>query len=794
MSAYDKKLANSIDQCNIEAITTHIRAGANIETKDKKGKTALMIVSQYGNKNELEYFLGKRPDIHAIDKEGFSALFASARSGNFENFELLYRRKANINTLSKQNETIFMIACIEGRRDLIQFIFDKGIEINAVNSKGESALAYAVRGNNIEIINFLINNNININMIDNDGNLPPLFLAAEHGHVDVLKLLLEKGINVNHRNNINLNACHIAIKHDKPEFLQELIKHGADIHATFGIQKTTLLIFASKKKKSKTVNYLLTQSVDVNFRDADNKSALCYAIELSCFEIVEQLFYITEYTNEELESYLHIAVDNNDIDTVRLIIRVIKDINVTRLKTPIGGNTINDVIECTALMIAAQKKNIKIVELLLSSGATPNDAIFIAVLNNEIKIVELLLKQGADPNLIDSNGDSLLYVASLKKIDKKIINILKRYGAVSATSIKANTLGHQVVVPPAKTTINTDNCEIDNATILKLMYSASNGKIDDVTKIVSQYNCVNVKDNNGATTLMHASYYGQNEIVTFLVNNGANINEVDKHNFTALMHASFTGNSDIATLLINCGANLDIGTNCNTEISGVTALMFASILNHSTVVKILLDAGVNINMPDSKGTTALIYAAQIKNSKIYNMLIDYGADDTVKNNKGHTAATINRLNNFNLQEVSTHLTKNILSALPKKNIVKTIRDSQKLNLNIGLDPEFIGNSTFIIERAIKISRDFNIENCTIDEVKHAVTNNTVNYINNGITLLMRAAANGNMNALKLLIDNNADINAINNNVSAITYATVNKHSKAIIFLLEKGAKPQLGSY
>ncbi len=106
-----------------------------------------------------------------------------------------------------------------------------------------------------------------------------------------------------------------------------------------------------------------------------------------------------------------------------------------------GGINRNDL--SNALVVAVQKKNAKIAEMLLKRGASPDatgnlekSALMIAACSGDIGLVNLLLEHGADVNLKNGDGDTALMLA-VKKDDPGIVNRLLKAGADANAKNKA---------------------------------------------------------------------------------------------------------------------------------------------------------------------------------------------------------------------------------------------------------------------------------------------------------------------------------------------------------------------
>ena len=209
---------------------------------------------------------------------------------------------------------------------------------------------------------------------------------------------------------------------------------------------------------------------------------------------------------------------------------------------------------------------------------------------------------------------------------------------------------------------------------INLIKAAEKGNVDDVRKLLRDFDNINFKDAYGRTPLMAAVKSGNTATVNLLIKSGANVNAKNEKGRTVLMKATKVA---IVKLLIASGADLhsthdliyyddcgyhyylikgtelmmaaccgyknkvkiliSAGADINDKTDhGQTALMFAAHNGQSGVVQVLLDAGADINASDNDGWTALIYAARYGRSKIVDLLIAAGADVNAKNNIGET--------------------------------------------------------------------------------------------------------------------------------------------------------------
>jgi hypothetical protein len=86
----------------------------------------------------------------------------------------------------------------------------------------------AVRWNKPEAAE-LLTNPAAVNSVDPVTKNQPIHIAAQNGHFDLLKLLLERGADANAKNGKDNTPLHMAIGYDYYECGQLLLKHGADV-------------------------------------------------------------------------------------------------------------------------------------------------------------------------------------------------------------------------------------------------------------------------------------------------------------------------------------------------------------------------------------------------------------------------------------------------------------------------------------------------------------------------------------------------------------------------------------
>ncbi|HTW63583.1 MAG TPA: ankyrin repeat domain-containing protein [Bryobacteraceae bacterium] len=130
--------------------------------------------------------------------------------------------------------------------------------------------------------------------------------------------------------------------------------------------------------------------------------------------------------------------------------------------------------------------------------------------------------------------------------------------------------------------------------------------------------------------------------VRALIREKANVNAPQGDGMTALHWAATNDDLPMLEMLLAVGANV----NAQTRLADVTPLFMASKTGDPAVIEALLKAGASATAPDGHGTTPLMLAAASGSANAVKVLLDHGADPNAKDHGGETAlmfaAALNR--------------------------------------------------------------------------------------------------------------------------------------------------------
>ena len=379
-------------------------------------------------------------------------------------------------------------------------------------------------------------------------------------------------------------------------------------------EEKELLFHATYYNQLEIVDFLLSEGVDVDYRNRNKETPLCRAVEKNFIEMAQLLIRSgadVDYRNRNKETPLYRAVEKNFIEMAQLLIRSGADVNAGG---GYGGMT-GVYFKITPLHIAAEKGYYPIVELLLNNKANVNvynyknlTPLHKAVEKGNYSIVELLLNNKADVDVYDSENYTPLHIA-----------------AGRSNSVKSS----------------------DRNEIIKLLLS-HNAKVNTKSEEKYQY-----------TPLHSAADKGRVHTVKLLVEHGADLYAKTKDGLIPPMCVLKESRSEIKNRLailkyfvLECGVDGDL-KNKNT---GITSLYLVITAKDYDFAKYLIEKGAKVNMVDKSGDT-LLHVAIYENRqiKMVNLLLENGVDINAKTKKGNTPLHFTVMLPYQVSEITLKL-------------------------------------------------------------------------------------------------------------------------------------------
>ena len=212
----------------------------------------ILQAAEQGNASVVAALLDKGHHIDTADEDGVNALHSAAANGNDSVVCLLLSRGASLEARTIYGWTALMLASYYGHLMVCCILLQHKSDIYAQNELGHTALDCAARSGHSQIINWLIEADTQQQVLGETAKLflnSPLMNAAQHGHESALKLLLEKGADVNYRDGLTgWTPLMLAALNGHVTAAQILVASGADTNVLNVIDHTALNIAAVRQK------------------------------------------------------------------------------------------------------------------------------------------------------------------------------------------------------------------------------------------------------------------------------------------------------------------------------------------------------------------------------------------------------------------------------------------------------------------------------------------------------------------------------------------------------------------
>ncbi|HKA01880.1 MAG TPA: ankyrin repeat domain-containing protein, partial [Candidatus Solibacter sp.] len=245
-----------------------------------------------------------------------------------------------------------------------------------------------------------------------------LMHAAAFGNLETLRLLIDRGANVNAKNDFDATALLWAAR--DPEKARLLVEHGADVNARSKQGRTPLMLASLRHGGSQTVALLLAKGSEVNVKDGKGDTALGLAASIGEVESMRMLLARgadPDVRNARGESPLIYATKCKSGGAVKLLLQKRVEVNAANTSWGEVRNGLIAQYKLTPLHRAVAIGTLQTVRDLLAAGAdihardirslTPLH-FAVATEYQTVDMVRVLIGAGADVSARDNNRETPL--------------------------------------------------------------------------------------------------------------------------------------------------------------------------------------------------------------------------------------------------------------------------------------------------------------------------------------------------------------------------------------------------
>uniref|UniRef100_A0A452GGT3 K Homology domain-containing protein n=1 Tax=Gopherus agassizii TaxID=38772 RepID=A0A452GGT3_9SAUR len=258
------------------------------------------------------------------------------------------------------HDTALTLACAGGHEELVvDLLLARGANKEHRNVSDYTPLSLAASGGYVNIIKILLNAGAEINSRTGSKlGISPLMLAAMNGHVPAVKLLLDMGSDINAQIETNRNtALTLACFQGRAEVVSLLLDRKANVEhrAKTGL---TPLMEAASGGYAEVGRVLLDKGADVNAPPVPSSrdTALTIAADKGHYKFCELLINRgahIDVRNKKGNTPLWLAANGGHFDVVQLLVQAGADVDAA------------DNRKITPLMSAFRKGHVKVVQYLV---------------------------------------------------------------------------------------------------------------------------------------------------------------------------------------------------------------------------------------------------------------------------------------------------------------------------------------------------------------------------------------------------------------------------------------------
>ena len=400
-SLYDESICSSVD--SLKEAFKRRKGKCSQEDLDQ----ALLCCAYKGNLDGVNLLLDKGADVTVTDNNRDNALTLAAAKGYSDVVEILLHAGCPLDNANAYSHTPLLKACLHEHPDVVKIIleylshetsekaylrrwalrkvpkYDNQFLNYDVSSYAGTPLIEAVRAENKQIVEMLLEGKV---QIDEQhyvlGNITALHIAAKKKSVEMIKLLLASGADINVVKNKNITPLMDSIMDKNEEITLLLLKHGADVNIShfFFRSKTCILSEAVRNSASERIMVALCEAVaDLNFKDKYHHWPLSHAIGRANFPAMKCFIRYGCTIDPPRKKSKRVGKRQKRLD---------KDLGKRSL-----------------LHTAIQSKNIEAIKLLYSAGAFTNKKLLECyddenlkdIYSNQPDVLELIQKFATNP-------------------------------------------------------------------------------------------------------------------------------------------------------------------------------------------------------------------------------------------------------------------------------------------------------------------------------------------------------------------------------------------------------------
>jgi ankyrin repeat protein len=214
-----------------EIVRTLLDVGADPNSRTSKGRSALSVAARDGHLDIVKDLLDRGASSATYDSSGWTPLLAAASNGHCEVVKALLTSGANLEACSLDGFSPLFTSALEGHQEVVKALLDSGASPETPDSMGRTPLTAAAFYGYPEIARTLLNFGADALALTSRrrAHATPIHYASERGHVNVVQLLLDAGVDINIPASDGSTPLHYAVQCNHLAVIELLIQSNAQL-------------------------------------------------------------------------------------------------------------------------------------------------------------------------------------------------------------------------------------------------------------------------------------------------------------------------------------------------------------------------------------------------------------------------------------------------------------------------------------------------------------------------------------------------------------------------------------
>ncbi|MEZ4970169.1 MAG: ankyrin repeat domain-containing protein [Flavobacteriaceae bacterium] len=279
----------------------------------------------------MDHLVQKGNDVNKRTHDSRTYLFWAASRGDLDVMKYLVEKGAKLDLKDSHGYSVTQFTAAGGQTDtkIYDFLIENGADLkNEKDHDGRNALLVAApRSKNLDLIDYFVGKGLSLESIDAHGN--GIFnITAQGGNIEILKVLVARGVSTKKNSNTNENAILFASRGGRGssngmEVFKYLEGLGLDANITSKSGVTPLHNLSHSSDDLAIYQYFIDKGVNPNAVDQEGNTPLLNAISRNKLKVIKFLSEKTSdinHTNNEGHSALTLAVQDNTSEVVDYLI------------------------------------------------------------------------------------------------------------------------------------------------------------------------------------------------------------------------------------------------------------------------------------------------------------------------------------------------------------------------------------------------------------------------------------------------------------------------------------------